>query len=56
MVRGIFITTKKLVWFNLVGHTTVALTEWNLSHRVQGELCEDHLYQKEYWEVPTWTT
>ncbi len=23
---------------------TVALTEWNLSHEVQGELCEDHLY------------
>jgi hypothetical protein len=34
---------------------TVTLTEWNLSQKVQGELCEDHLYQKEQWETPTWT-
>ncbi len=27
---------------------------WNLSRKVQGELCEDHLYPKEYWETPIW--
>jgi len=33
---------------------TVALKKWNLSLKVQGELCGDHLYPKEYWETPTW--
>jgi hypothetical protein len=32
------------------------LQKWNLTHKVQGELCEDHLYPKEYWETPIWTT
>ena len=28
------------------------IVSWNLGHKVQGELYEDHLYQKEYWETP----
>jgi hypothetical protein len=38
----------------------VVLSEWNLRHnlkfRVSYVTLEDHLYQKEYWEPPTWTT
>jgi hypothetical protein len=44
---------KRLDFDNTINLSSLIVS---LGRKVQGELCQDHLYPKEYWETPIWPT